>query len=83
MAARVIPSDAEALAHIKKYADENGYPPSVRELAEDWGVTKNAVQDMLVRWRREELVRIAAKNQPRALVLTERGMKLIGGTAQL
>lgn len=83
MVARKIPNDERALAFINDYTLTHGYPPSLRDLCEEWDVAIGAVQPMVMRWRRMGLLRNVPRGTARSVVLSEHGMKLIGGTAQL
>lgn len=52
----VTEKQAELIEAINRLTKEKGYPPTIRELAEDRGVAGNSVQGMLERLRKAELV---------------------------
>lgn len=74
MAKRKIGSDAEILIAIREITEDQGYPPSVRELARFFGVGVQTMHNHLSRLRAEQQLR-SAPGIPRSLSLTPAGMK--------
>lgn len=66
----------EVLAWISKYRDEEGYPPSRREIAEHFDVGLETTQRIL-RHLVEEKLLIVKPAGARAINITGAGMKII------
>lgn len=82
MSYRKAETDAEVVRFVRDYATTNGYPPSIREVAEAIGCVESTAMARVQRLVRDELLRSAPK-RARSLTVTPHGMKLIGGTAEL
>jgi SOS-response transcriptional repressor LexA len=75
--------DRAAVRFIQSYAEEHGYPPTMREVAEGIGVALSTSQ-----WRVQRLIEDGHLARPvgraRALLATESGRRLIEeGRAEL
>ena len=72
--------DADIIGFIVEHRDEHGYPPTVTEMAERFGLARATVHWHLQRMAREgKLERVVAGGiaSARAIKITEQGMKLI------
>lgn len=76
MSQRKIGSDADVLRRIVSHLNDRGYPPSVRELADEWEVSKASMHSLLQRLARDGHLdrpdRVA-----RGMRVTSTGMKLV------
>jgi len=69
----------ELLVVISKFAEQNGYPPSLREMADILGLAStNAVHDLLVLLEKKGLVTVI-KKVSRGLRITEAGKAYLNG----
>lgn len=73
---RKIGSDAKVLAYIERHRRERGYPPSVRDVADEFEISRGGAHEALRRLERDGLLVRPAKI-PRAMSTTRAGMKLI------
>lgn len=63
---------SEVVLFVRRYAERHGYAPSRREIAEELGVTVNAITGHLVAAERKGVLRRAARTA-RGLTLTPGG----------
>lgn len=69
------PTNEDVLRWLAEYRQAHGYPPSRREIAAHFGMGLSTVQDALAALTEEELLTVTP-NIPRAMNITEAGMKL-------
>ncbi len=76
------PRQAQVLEFINQYLDEHGYPPTVREVAANFGFrSPRAAHDHMKALQRKGYLR-SVPGKPRALeVLTPKGIPLLGRIA--
>ena len=75
-AEKKISDETEVIAYIVEYREENGMPPSVREIAERFGVAHGTAGNVLQRLFDEGLLR-RSPGVARGLTISEAGMKMI------
>jgi len=59
----------EVLQYIKEYIEENGFPPSRKDIAKHFAIYENAVQDFLKRLEKNGCIEIT-KNVARGIRVT-------------
>ncbi|HEX7326073.1 MAG TPA: transcriptional repressor LexA [Rhodanobacteraceae bacterium] len=67
------PAQTEILRHVRAYVREHGYPPSLRELADEAGITFAAVRKHLQHLAEQGVLELPAR--------TARGIRLVGSNA--
>ena len=75
----VHPSSAEALEYINRYILMYGFPPSRREIAEEFDVSPSTSQSLLKQLVEEGLLTMPSGSIPRGMRVTDAGRKLIHG----
>lgn len=63
---------SEVVTYVRRYAEKYGYPPSRREIADELGVTVNAITGHLAAAERKGALRRAAR-VARGLTVPPRG----------
>lgn len=63
-------ADEELLGHIGEFVKRNGYPPTMREMADELGVHETTV--------RNGLLRLADEGRVELVPRTTRGVRILG-----
>ena len=74
-----MPDSESMVRYIVDYRNENGMPPSVREIAEEFGVGRQTAQNTLRRMMDEGLLR-RPPGVARGIQISEAGMKMLTET---
>jgi repressor LexA len=67
----------EVLEFLVRFIEENGYQPSLKEMAEFFGITKKALRDRIMQLRAKGYVNVPAERQERCLKLSNLRFKAV------
>jgi repressor LexA len=59
MVLKRIGSDEEIVEFILAALNERGYPPTLREIGDHWGVSKTSAEQVIARMERDGLLEVA------------------------
>jgi repressor LexA len=76
MAKRVTDKQRAVLKFIATYVDENGYAPSIRDVATAFECSVKGAYDHVVALEKKELIE-RARNRSRSILLAQRGKKVL------
>jgi repressor LexA len=68
---------ARVLAYIREHVEQNGFPPSVREIGERFGYLSPSGPHNLLRALVDRGLLTVRRDTPRAMTITEAGMKAL------